>query len=414
MAALPLRLQSLPVKTLSLFAITCVSVSAHGALPHSVDSLGGGGWYAGVEGGVPFAVGTFSSFVDGNVRAGWSAGVFAGYAFSRVVSLEAQAAWGRAGLGPRPCCSATNYWLGSDGAVYYAPVDGMEGWDYSSLKSRVALQSYGVQLNVDVLPWLGAPQSGRWSLAVSPRIAAVGTKAKLYETATGRCVAGRPVRWHLAGGFRLQAGYAVSDKLRLGVYTGMTFLTGGRMDGIPRRSHSSNYLWESGVRLSFSFGKAKRKAEPSVKVVPTASVQPEPSPQPMEEKTEPTVAVRPEEEPIQAGPTVEKTVFPTIYFNFNSIAVRRSELGKVDTVARMMAADTAMRVRLAGWCDRKGTAAVNLRVSLRRAEAVKRRLVILGVSANRIETDGKGVDYGQADAVSARRVEIVRIGEEGL
>lgn len=87
MAALPLRLQSLPVKTLSLFAITCVS---------------------------------------------------AGYAFSRVVSLEAQAALGRATLGPRPCCSATNYWLGSDGAVYYAPVDGMEGWDYSSLKSRVA------------------------------------------------------------------------------------------------------------------------------------------------------------------------------------------------------------------------------------------------------------------------------------
>ena len=212
----------------------------------------------------------------------------------------------------------------------------------------------------------------------------------------------------------MQAGYAVSDKLRLGVYTGMTFLTGGRMDGIPRRSHSSNYLWESGVRLSFSFGKAERNAEPSVKVVPTALVQPEPSPQLMEEKTEPTVAVRPEEEPRQAGPTVEKTVFPTIYFNFNSIAVRRSELGKVDTVARMMAADTAMRVRLTGWCDRKGTAAVNLRVWLRRAEAVKRRLVILGVSANRIETDGKGVDYGQADAVSARRVEIVRIGEEGL
>lgn len=243
MAAFPLRLQSLSVKTLFLFAITCVSVSAHGALPHSVDSIGGGGWYAGVEGGVPFAVGTFSSFADGNVHAGWSAGVFAGYAFSRVVSLEAQAAWGRAALGPRACCSATNYWLGSDGAVYYAPVDGMEGWDYSSLKGRVALQSYGVQLNVDVLPWLGAPQPGRWSLAVSPRIAAVGTKAKLYETMTGRCVAGRPVRWHLAGGFRLQAGYAVSDKLRLGVYTGMTFLTGGRMDGIPRRSHSSNYLW---------------------------------------------------------------------------------------------------------------------------------------------------------------------------
>ena len=142
--------------------------------------------------------------------------------------------------------------------MYYAPVYGMEGWDYGSLESRVAFQGYGVQLNMNVLPWLGAPPRSRWSLGVSPRLQAVGTKAELYEAANGKTVCGQPTRWHFAAGFRLQAGYAVADKLQLGVYTGMTFLTGGRMDGIPRHAHSSNYLWESGVRLSFSFGKASR------------------------------------------------------------------------------------------------------------------------------------------------------------
>ena len=77
---------------------------------------------------MPFAVSSFSSFADGNVRAGWQAGMFAGYAFSRAVSLEAQASWGRAGTGARPCCTETGYWLGADGRQYYAPADGMDGW----------------------------------------------------------------------------------------------------------------------------------------------------------------------------------------------------------------------------------------------------------------------------------------------
>ena len=40
----------------------------------------------------------------------------------------------------------------------------------------------------------------------------------------------------------------------------MTFLTGKGLDSITRHAHSSNYLWESGVRLSFHFGKAKPEA----------------------------------------------------------------------------------------------------------------------------------------------------------
>ena len=53
-------------------------------------------------------------------------------------------------------------------------------------------------------------------------------------------------------------------------------------------------------------------------------------------------------------------------------------------------------------------------MSLRRAEAVKRLLVSLGVDGSRITTDGKGSDYEQQDDAKARRVVTVIIGEEGL
>ncbi len=91
--------------------------------------------------------------------------------------------------------------------------------------------------------------------------------------------------------------------------------------------------------------------------------------------------------------------------------MRPSERGKAEAMASMMASDPAMRVRLTGWCDRRGSVPANQRVSLRRAEAVKRLLVSLGIDAERIETDGKGTDHTQPEAAKARRVETVNIEE---
>ena len=392
-------------------ALTCAAGTARAARHEAADSTDRRGWYAGIEGGVPFAVSSFSSFADGNVRAGWQAGMFAGYAFSRAVSLEAQASWGRAGTGARPCCTETGYWLGADGRQYYAPADGMDGWEYGSLKSRVATQSYGLQLNLNVLPWLGARPETRWSLDISPRAAAMGTKARLYDIPSGRMAASRPTRWHFAAGFRLQGSYEVDGRIRLGMYTGLTFLTGDGMDGIPRRAHSSNYLWESGVRLAVCFGKGKAKAAAPSCTPPIAPIRHGQKPGHAAERPATTVAGPPAQKPVRHKLEKKQATFPVIFFDFNSASVRPAERAKAEAIARTMASDTAMRVRLTGWCDRRGSVPVNQRVSLRRAEAVKRLLVSLGVEPGRIDVDGKGTDYGQPDADKARRVEAVNIEE---
>lgn len=140
------------------------------------------GWYAGVQGGVPFGVSTFSSFGFDKTRAGFSGGVYGGYRFNPVLSLEALAVFGKMSMSQRDCCISGNYWLGSDGVRYHAPVVGMEGWDYAGLKSSVTTQRYGLQLNADVLGFFPvhpskpverggvAPAGSRWheSLPVHP------------------------------------------------------------------------------------------------------------------------------------------------------------------------------------------------------------------------------------------------------
>ena len=52
----------------------------------------------------------------------------------------------------------------------------------------------------------------------------------------------------------MQASYTFPVGLQLGIYTGMTYLTGKPMDSTPEHLHKANYIWETGLRLGWSFG----------------------------------------------------------------------------------------------------------------------------------------------------------------
>lgn len=67
------------------------------------------GWYVGLQGGVPFGVSQFSSFGFDKTRAGFSGGVYGGYRFNPVLSLEALAVFGKMSMSQRDCCISGNY-----------------------------------------------------------------------------------------------------------------------------------------------------------------------------------------------------------------------------------------------------------------------------------------------------------------
>lgn len=385
---------------LFIMMLAVQNVCAQGRLGREANDAPHKGWYGGIEGGVPFGVSTFSSFGADKTGIGFTAGLFGGYRINAVLSAELTAKWGKAGLYSRECCKGTGFWLGSDGVTYYAPVARLAGADYADLKSTVKLQQYGLRLNVNLLGLFRPLRDSRWKLELSPMLAAVGTKADVKTIEECKSIISDKSRWHLGAGGNLQASYAITERLSLGLFSGITCLTGKGMDGIGRHVHNANYLWESGMRMVWSFGKCRKKATPVQENVPVVAEQPvQPKPVVVQEEPQPEKVVE-----IPVPEVTEELTFPVIYFDFNKSVIRTSETEKVQAICDILKANPDVKVLVTGWCDNSGSQEVNDNLSLRRAKVVKERLVNMGIEYSRIEVAGNGIDFNATDASKARRV----------
>lgn len=363
------------------------------------------GWYLGMDGGLPFGLSTFSSFGHDKTHLGWAAGIYGGYRFNPIFSAELSARYGEVNLSAQDCCVERNYWLGSDGILYKAGVLGIDSWEYVQLKSHVRMGWYGARVHVNLLGLLRNTAHSRWTVAVSPHLYAVTTCADIQTLADHAEVMKGSTRWHLGYGASLQAGYQLTSNLNLGIYSGLTRLSGERMDGMPEHLHKNNFVWESGIRLGISFSKKKNKivetpSVPQTEVLHQDTILSENVNQKekeTEDKAETKVVEQDIKEPV-------KVTFPVIYFSFNRITIRPSEVSKLKSILHILKENPDMKVMVTGWCDTRGSVAVNRRISRQRAQALKTWLVKRGIAARRISVVGKGSDASRT-APKARRVE---------
>lgn len=376
------------------------------------------GWYLGVDGGLPFGLSTFSSFGHDKTHMGWAAGIYGGYRFNPIFSAELSARYGEVNLSAQNCCVERNYWLGSDGMLYNASVLGMDSWEYAQLKSHVRMGWYGARGHVNLLGLLRNTAHSRWTVAVSPHLYAVTTCADIQTLADNAEVVKGSTRWHLGYGASLQAGYQLTSNLNLGIYSGLTRLSGERMDGMPEHLHKNNFVWESGIRLGISFAKTKKEKLMETSPMPQQEVLMQETQQALKQETQqqesaPEVNTAKQLQTtdkaetkvaVQGAAESAKVTFPAIYFGFNRIIIRPSEVSKLKNILCILKENPEMKVTVTGWCDTRGSVAVNRRISRQRAQALKNWLVKRGIAASRISVVGKGSDASRT-APKARRVE---------
>jgi len=368
-------------------------------------------WYIGLQGGLPFGVSTFSSFGADKTRVGWNTGLHGGYHFNPAISLGFSASFGKLGMSARKCCD--DYWLGSNGHRYLVPVAGMEGWNYSDLYSRVNLQRYGLHLHVNMLGLIPATVASRWSVNLSPAIYGVGSKAAIKTIGEDRKIWKGKRAWHLGVGGDFSVGYRMTENLSVNLYSSIIHLTGKQMDAVPQYYHKSNFIWENGLKVGWTFGKNKKQIARFIPVSTDKTViEPLKRDDYPEKITKETVTVTPvlsekkEDVKEKITPvTVQPVRFPVIYFPFNVTSITSDQMDKMYNILIYMRQHPDVHILLTGWSDKRGNKFVNNSVSLLRAQAVQTWLEKKGIDINRITVRGKGSDTNETDLNRCRRVE---------
>jgi len=119
---------------------------------------------------------------------------------------------------------------------------------------------------------------------------------------------------------------------------------------------------------------------------PKPAAAPE-KPKPAPEKPQ----LAPEKPKPAAAPVIDKVTLQTdALFDFDKATIRSDAAQKLDDLVSKIKGVNLEVVIAVGHADRIGSDGYNMKLSVRRAEAVKKYLVGKGIPANRIYTEGKG------------------------
>jgi peptidoglycan-associated lipoprotein len=92
-----------------------------------------------------------------------------------------------------------------------------------------------------------------------------------------------------------------------------------------------------------------------------------------------------------AGPAGAQLQHRTIYFDFDSSEIKAEFADTISAHAHYLASNASIRVRLEGNTDERGSREYNIGLGERRAQAVRRALMLQGVTEAQITT----VSYGE-------------------
>ncbi len=166
--------------------------------------------------------------------------------------------------------------------------------------------------------------------------------------------------------------YLITDRLSVkgeGLYydAGTTTITGNPVLGYTRFTKFD--MRGPIVRIGFNWRFGTIPSPPPLAPTPVAAPAPRPAPAP-------------------APPPAPRAFI--VYFDFDRATLTREALNVIDSAAATFKQGGSPQVQLAGYTDLSGSAAYNLRLSQRRADAVKAALIKDGVPGNAIDARGFG------------------------
>lgn len=356
-------------------------------------------WSIGINAGQPYFAGDFWSVGRGNkFLQGPLVGLQVGYQFNPIFGLKMSFDYGFNKAGSQS--HEDSFLLMPDGSTYYN-VDIPEGSErYRDLYSNISMMNAGLHWETDLLNLFRRSDGNRrWALIAAPGIylqyfnSTVKRKSDDSKFSEG---VGKKIDFGAGGDIALR--YRLNKNIDIQAKGGMIWINNDKFDGINSiNTTKHNTVITAQVGLVWKIGNGNGKKKDNIVYAPGYL--------PMWKRATKTVTIT---KIVRDTIYIEKEItdkskevvvcqgvpdLPAVYFERGKWKLDTDKYAReLFTIAKTLKENPDLVIDIYGYADHTGGEEINKKITEKRAEALKKWLVKVGIEKERLNTYGLGKD----------------------
>lgn len=355
-------------------------------------------WSIGVNIGMPFYAGDFRSVSRGNNNwAGYMFGLQGSYQFNPIFGARLSVDYGSNRAGSQRY--EDDFVLLPNGNTYYN-VDFPEGGSYyKDLYSSVHSWIFGLNAEVNLLNLFRRSDGDRrWAVVLAPGIYLQKFSSTVKNRSNDEQFADKlDNKVNLGLGGDLAVRYRINHNFDVQLKGGMIWINNQDFDGINSiNTTKHNSMVTAQVGLIWKVGNSKGRKKDNIMYAPGYLPMWKRATKTVTKVVHDTIYI--EQKVLEKSPEVVVCKgfpkdLPAVYFERGKWKLDTDKYAReLFTIAKTLKENPEVQIDICGYADHTGGEAINKKVTLKRAEALKKFLVKVGIEPERLHTYGLGKD----------------------
>ena len=355
-------------------------------------------WSIGVNIGMPFYAGDFRSVSRGNNNwAGYMFGLQGSYQFNPIFGARLSVDYGSNRAGSQRY--EDDFVLLPNGNTYYN-VDFPEGGSYyKDLYSSVHSWNFGLNAEVNLLNLFRRSDGDRrWAVVLAPGIYLQKFSSTVKNRSNDEQFADKlDNKVNLGLGGDLAVRYRINHNFDVQLKGGMIWINNQDFDGINSiNTTKHNSMITAQVGLIWKVGNSKGRKKDNIMYAPGYLPMWKRATKTVTKVVHDTIYI--EQKVLEKSPEVVVCKgfpkdLPAVYFERGKWKLDTDKYAReLFTIAKTLKENPEIQIDICSYADHTGGEAINKKVTLKRAEALKKFLVKVGIEPERLHTYGLGKD----------------------